>query len=140
MSKSHGSLEQMISAFESRIDELGGSTVESCGYIGAAKSAKTGTKLRVVFEEYKRYQPGRVRRATVSGKDRLDALKKMVDRMGLYLDSDYIEEEGMTADEVIENIEMSNGDGCDFIFSLQDLTTGETLIEADGGYDDNEEW
>lgn len=103
----------------------------------ASKAAKV--KLKVTFEPYARYTSSGYKTATVSGDDLLSALKKMCDNMQLYIDSDYIEEEEMSADDVIEKIERSNGDGCDFILNLTNLTTGETLIEEDGGYAE-EDW
>lgn len=95
--------------------------------------------LEVTFEPYDPFGSSlglKTRRA--SGSDLLDALKRMVDHMLLYLDSEYIEEEGMTAEEVINKIDMSNGDGCDYIVSLINKTTGETLLGSDvyDGYDD----
>lgn len=93
----------------------------------------------MTFEPYERYSNGGVKTATVSGPTLLDALKKMVDRMGLYFDSEEIEEEGMSAEDVIDRIYEQNGDGCDFILLLQDVNTGETYIEEDDLYEE-EDW
>ena len=102
------------------------------------KAAKAGVKLRVIFEPYTRYGGSNgVKTATVSGVDLLDALKKMCDRMRLYIDSNYIEEEDMSAEDVIERLSTDNGDGCDYILALTNLTTGDNYISED--YED-EEW
>ena len=58
--------------------------------------------------------------------------------MGLYIDSEIIEEEGYSFDECIKSISMSNGDGCDFINVLMDKNTGEKFI--DEGYNEEEDW
>lgn len=101
-------------------------------------SKDSQVKLRVEYEVYTRYGSGGIKRATVSGPTLLDALKKMTDNMGLYVDSEVIEENQMTAEDVIRSIDMSNGDGCDYIIQLKNLTTGEVLIH---GQDfSEEEW
>ena len=98
----------------------------------AIESATGPTKLKVTYMPYERYGGDDVvKTATVSGPDLLSALKKMCDRMTLYLDSEYIEDDEMTAEDVIENIEESNGDGCDYILELTNLTTGEVLLRGD---------
>ena len=95
-----------------------------------ANTADNSVKLRVEFEVYERFGSGGIKRATVSGPTLLDALKKMTDKMGLYVDSEVIEENQMTAEDVIKSIDMSNGDGCDYIIQLKNLTTGEVLIQG----------
>lgn len=103
-----------------------------------ATGEDNSVKLRVEYEVYTRAGSGGIKRATVSGLTLLDALKKMTDRMGLYVDSEAIEENNMTAEDVIKSIDMSNGDGCDYIIQLKNLTTGEVLIQ---GQDfSEEEW
>ena len=94
--------------------------------------------LEVQFEEYERYGGGNIRKAKVSGANLLEALKKMVDRMRLYLDSDEIEEKDMTAEEVLRRIAGENGDGCDYIFYIKNVTTGENLLTFN--YDEEENW
>lgn len=95
-------------------------------------------KLQVVYEPYDRYASSGMHTAIIARDTYLQALKDMVDKMGLYIDSDEIEEENLTCEEIIESIERSNGDGCDFIYTLKDLLSGETIIGND--YDDQEEW
>lgn len=96
-------------------------------------------KLYVEFYPYERYGPlPGLKKATVSGTDKLDALKKLVDHMGLYIDSEIIDEEGYSFEDCINSIRMSNGDGCDFINVLMDKNTGEKFI--DEGYNEEEDW
>lgn len=107
-----------------------------CSYDGDPRDI---VKLKVEYYPYDRYSSTGLKRATVSGEGLRYALANMVDHMLLYLDSDQIYDEDMTADEIIQSIESSNGDGCDYIISLINLNTGETLIEAPDDYDD-EDW
>ena len=102
----------------------------------ASNAAKV--KLKVTYEPYERYSSNGIKAATVSGTDLLDALKKMVDHMCLYLDREQIEDENMSAEDIIEEISYSNGDGCDFIYTIQNLTTNETLL--DEGAAEEEDW
>lgn len=106
-------------------------------YVKEANNTKV--TLQVKFVEYKRLDQGTNRAATVSGATLLAALQKMVDNMLLYIDSDQIEEEGWTAEEVLDEIEMSNGDGCDYIYFLKNLTTGEVYID-EGEPEGKEDW
>lgn len=101
------------------------------------KAAKAGVKLKVTFEPYTRFGSNGVKTATVSGVDLLDALKKMCDRMQLYIDSNDIEDDDMSAEDVIGSLKGSNGDGCDYILSLTNLTTGDNYISENYKY---EEW
>lgn len=91
-------------------------------------------KLIAVFETYERYGAGTTKKLTANGKDKIDCLKKLVDRMGIYLDSEgideKIEEEGATFESLIKEIDESNGDGCDYIISLMD-SEGNTYIDND---------
>ena len=108
--------------------------------ICAAKRA-AAAKLKVVYEPYDRYGSSGARTATVSGDDLLDALKKMVDHMELYISSSDIDREGWTAEEVIDKInETNDGGGCDFIYSLTDLKTKDDLIYEGEPEEMEEEW
>lgn len=55
--------------------------------------------------------------------------------MTLYINSDWAEEikeeKGSypTVEEIIEEIAMSNGDGCDYIFYIKNRTSGEILLD-----------
>lgn len=106
---------------------------------GLKEAVSKPVKLYVEFYPYERYGGGSgLKKATVSGVDRLDALKKLTDHMGLYIDSEVIEEEGYSFEDCIKSISMSNGDGCDFINVLMDKNTGEVFI--DEGYNEEEDW
>ncbi len=95
-------------------------------------------KLELVYIPYERYRSNNSPKSvTITGTDLLNALSKMADRMLLYIDSNEIEEEGYTAEDVLDNIISSNGDGCDYIIFLKNLTTGEVYIEEPV---DEEEW
>ena len=103
----------------------------------ASTSSKSGVTLEVAFEPYERYEKSRTKKAKIKGANLHEALCKMCDKMMLYLDSEQIEDEELTDDEIIDQIEMSNGDGCDYIIYLKDLTNGVVLIN--GNYDESEE-
>lgn len=108
-------------------------------------SESTGrVTLEVMFEKYIRYGDGGIHTAKISGKDEVDALIRMCDKMRLYIDSDWAEEfkeetgSYLTVENIIENISMNNGDGCDYIFYIKNLTSGETLLDEGGA--DAEDW
>lgn len=102
------------------------------------------TRIEVMFEPYTRYGYEPIKTGRVSGKNLLDALLKMADKMRLYFDGDYADEyeEGhgvkLTAETLLERIEEENGDGCDFIFYIKNLTTGEMLFDSE--YEESENW
>lgn len=96
-------------------------------------------KLHVEFYPYDRYETYGLKKANISAPTLLDALKKMVGNMGLYFEPQDIEDEGYTSEEIIRSIESTNGDGCDFIILLKNITTGEVYIEEDY-YEDEDEW
>lgn len=93
-------------------------------------------KLEVTFISY---DDGRTHRSKIARDTYLQALKDMVDKMQLYLDSDEIEEENMDCNQIIKSIEESNGDGCDGIISLKDLLTNQKIIDNEQYYSE-EEW
>lgn len=91
--------------------------------------------LEVKFEVYGRYgDGGEIITAKVSGKDLRHALMRMVDKMRLYIDSDDIKERNLTAEQILDSISESNGDGCDMIYLLKNLTTNEVLIDCSDCY------
>lgn len=96
------------------------------------------TKLKVVFEKYVRYGTGGIKIATVERETLLEALKVMCDKMGLYIDSEVIEENNMTVEDIVKSIDMSNGDGCDYIFELKNITTDEVLVKGDCDFEEVE--
>ena len=95
--------------------------------------------LYVEYEPYERYTRSPIKKARVSGPTLLEALKKLVDNMVLDITSEDIEHESMDDKEVIEYIDMRNGDGCDYIIMLKNLETDEILIESEY-YEDEENW
>lgn len=96
-------------------------------YIKSASASPV--TLEVMYDPYMRYETKPTRHFKVKGNDLLEALKKMCDKMSLYITSDDIEEEVMTPEEVIDRIYEENGDGCDFVMFIKNLTTGEMLLE-----------
>lgn len=98
------------------------------------------TRLHVEYIPYSRYGGGgNFCKGNVSGETKLEALKKLVDHMCLYLNSEEIEERGYSFDEAIDEIEGCNGDGCDYITLLENRTTGEIYIQGED-YSEEEEW
>ena len=102
------------------------------------EDANQRVRLHVEYYPYERYGSSGLKRANVSGVDKLDALKKMTDHMGLYIDSEIIEDEGYSFEDAINNIAMSNGDGCDFIIVIQDRDTGEVYFSEN--YEEEEDF
>lgn len=94
--------------------------------------------LNVIYEVHGRAGSGGLKRAVVHAPTLIDALKKLVDRMGLYINSEMIERKNMTPEEVIERIKESNGDGCDYIIQLNNLSTREVLVQGEDFSE--EEW
>ncbi len=92
----------------------------------AGKSSSKGSELYVKFEDY---PDGVVKEDTFEGKSRIDALKKLVDSLLLYIDVDQIESDDMTADDVINAIAERNGDGCAYIIKLVDKANNELLMD-----------
>lgn len=82
--------------------------------------------LQVKYEDY---PDGRIKSTSVSGTDLLDALKQLVGELFLYIDVEEIEDNDMSADDVIRSIEERNGDGCDYIIKLVNKSTGEILMD-----------
>lgn len=106
-------------------------------YVKANESSKV--KLSLQYEPYDRYESSGIKKATISAPTLRDALIKLTDNLQLYLYPEDIEDDDMSVEEIIDSIVMSNGDGCDFILELKNLTTGETLISAN--YEEYpEEW
>ena len=103
------------------------------------KSNSNDVTLLLEYYPYERYYSPGKKIVKVHGLTLLDALCNMVDHLRLYFDSDDIEERDMTAEEVISKISADNGDGCDYVVKLQDLSTGKVLLEF---YDPEieEEW
>ena len=98
------------------------------------RSAKTSScTLEVKYEDY---PDGNVKKAKFEGADLRSALIAMVNDLLLYLDQDEIEDNNMSAEDIIESIEERNGDGCDFIIILKDLSTGKVLMDYQDYYEE----
>lgn len=103
------------------------------------EDAPSKVTLEVKFEVYGRYgDGGEIITAKVSGKDLRHALMRMCDKMRLYIDSDDIERTNMTAEDILDSISEANGDGCDMIYMLRNLTTNEVLIDCSDCYEEQD--
>lgn len=120
---------------------VGSSTNTECSFKSSSyvRSA-SGVKLYVEYYPYERYGGGKKKKVNITGTDLRDALYKMVSNMRLYLYPEDIEDDDMTAEEILESIESSNGDGCDYITKLENKTTGELLLSGFDEDDGIEEW
>lgn len=108
-------------------------------YIKSSKNSNQ-VRLHLEYEPYLRYERAGRRKANVTAPTLLEALKNMVDNLGLYLSVDEIEEEGYSPEQIIESIQSTNGDGCDYIIILKNVTTGEVYIDDYYEDDEEDEW
>ena len=58
-----------------------------------------------------------------------DALVKIIDKHGYPLDEDEIEE--MTENELSKHVTRNNGDGCDYIISIIEITDAIVIFDAE---------
>lgn len=107
-------------------------------------TSRSRVKLEVKYEVYGRYGTGgQVKKGRVSGADEVDALMNMLDHVHMYIDSDFAdefeEENGRrpTTEDIVECLDSQNGDGCDLIYYITNLTTGKMIF--DGGVSEEEE-
>lgn len=93
------------------------------------REAKNNVVLEVKFETYERYKKPEILTNEYSGETLLDALITALDELGIfqYIGCDY----DMNADQIIANLEMSNGDGCEYIFHIKNLNSGDIIFEGD---------
>lgn len=93
------------------------------------REAKNNVVLEVKFETYERYKKPEILTNEYSGETVLDALITALDELGIfqYIGCDY----DMNADQIIANLEMSNGDGCEYIFHIKNLNSGDIIFEGD---------
>lgn len=80
-------------------------------------------ELNVLYETY---PEGELVTSTFSGETEKDALLEMLETVYMYLSSE--EAEGLTVDEIIEELTCQNGDGCDFIYSIKNVTDGKNIF------------
>ena len=81
-------------------------------------------ELKVVYETY---PEGGLVKSTFSGETEQDAFLEMLETVYMYLSSEEAEE--LTVEEIIEELECQNGDGCDFIYSIENVTDGKTYFD-----------
>lgn len=76
---------------------------------------------------YETYPEGRLVESTFSGDTEKDAFLEMLETVYMYLSSEEAEE--LTVEEIVEKLECQNGDGCDFIYSIENVTDGKTYFD-----------
>ena len=70
------------------------------------------------------YQP---HTRTFSGSNLQEALVNLIGTVHCYLD--VVDAEEMSSQEILDHLNDVNGDGCDYITKLIDVTTGEVLMD-----------
>lgn len=101
------------------------------------------TKIKVVYERYARHENLAPAIGHITAPTLREAIIKMLSKIGMYLDEEGIQEKEeelgreMTQEELIDELYMQNGDGCDYILSLTNEVTGEVYMESEEGF---EEW
>lgn len=95
----------------------------------------------VMWDVYERYGGGNnIKQNTFKAKTLKDAVKKLASKLMLYLEPEEVDEEyDGNAREAISSIEESNGDGCDYIMTFKNNTTGEVYIKGDWSPEDDED-
>ena len=126
-----------------RISQLKASRKEKDTITESAKKVK----LEVKYETYGRYgDGGDIKTGRVSASTEVDALMKMLDHVHMYIDSDYAEEfkeengRYPTTEEVTDELYDQNGDGCDLIYWIRNLITGEMIFDGAVEESEPEEW
>ena len=102
---------------------------------------------KILVEQYERYNPGRKKKIKIEENTLKEALLKFIDQINVYQTEEDIEElyEELSGDETkiknafVQMIELSNGDGCDFIITWED-ENGDLLIDYSDYPDDEDEW
>ena len=104
-------------------------------------------KYRVIRDKYERYSQGGVISSTFEAKDDVEAILKVDEHCGYgYYDEEdrSYEDEGFirpTLEKAINHLAMSNGDGADYVFKIENLDPGAVLFEDDPSYiEDEEDW
>lgn len=104
-------------------------------------------KYKLVRDVYSRYGGGGVRTSTFTAKSDEAALCKVLDNC-MYGAPEDVEdrefgEEGYifpSKESLIDRIYNQNGDGCDYILSLENIETGEMLVEDENFSEEEEDW
>lgn len=100
----------------------------------ANKNVEQKDKYKVIYEIYTRSGESPVREYRFLAGSQQEMIEKLVEKVGTYYEVDEIKElieEGYTCDEILDQIFESNGDGCDFIIRLVNVTKNEVIY--DGG-------
>lgn len=93
-------------------------------------------EYRVIRQIYDRYESILIRKSAFHADNDVEALRKVMEHC-MY----GCEEEEISEKELVANIEATNGDGCDFIFFIQNLDTEKVLFEdGDYGVEYEENW
>jgi len=96
-------------------------------------------KVEVVYESI---TSGRIEDKVYEGATLSEALANMCVNMIVYADEQYFEEyyemygEPIDAEDILRRLERTNGDGCDYIITLTDLSTGINLIDNEDYFED----
>lgn len=95
-------------------------------------------KIEAKYEVYNRYGDNPTKTVQISGVNLKDAVVKFLDRLRIfqYIGCDY----DMSLEQIISNLETSNGDGCEYIFYIKDLTDGKIVFEGSFNDEDIEDW
>jgi hypothetical protein len=87
-------------------------------------------ELKCTFLPYDRYPSGRIpyKTITVKGATEVDALAQLAYELDIYLSPEEIYDDNMAVNDILQEIEERNGDGCDYISFLKNVTTGDIYI------------
>lgn len=103
---------------------------------------RSTVRIKVVYQRYERYQEMPISEGHITAPDLRTAILALLDRIGMYADSEVIleleEENGKkwTAEELIDNFICAvNGDGCDLVFNIKNEETGEIIFNSDYDYE-----
>lgn len=81
-------------------------------------------KYRVIRKVYERCDNGSIKRSVFHADSDIEAFRKVMENC-----MQGCEEEEISEEELVANIEATNGVGCDFILSIQNLDTEKMLFE-----------
>lgn len=97
-------------------------------------------------ELYARYERGGIKVSRFTAKDNVEAIIKVLDNCGYGWEDEEgrtLGEQGFTMptfEQVITELENTNGDGMDYIISIINLDSDEILYESDEVSYESEEW
>ena len=123
--------EQPVTLYEN----FNSSRIKECKETITEEKAVTLFAEAEVFDNYS--GPGRIVRYKASGKNHLEAVKKIIDKLGFDITSKDIEKESYDFEEVLEQIDMLNGEGDAFLINLKDDQGNEFYVHE--GYEQDYE-